>query len=53
MNLQKVRAVMEFFGVDKATVREMSAETKDEKCCISLLMLYQPSLMNLQNLSYL
>ena len=47
MNLAKVRAVMEFLGVDKATVREMSAETKDETYCISLLMLYHCGLIYL------
>ena len=45
MNLQKVRTVLEFLGVDRATVREMSAETKDEVYCISLLMLYHCGLI--------
>ena len=38
---------MEFLGVDSTTVREMSAETKDEVYCISLLMLYHCGLIYL------
>ena len=37
-------------GVDTATVREMSAETKDEIYCISLLMLYHCGLIYLPQL---
>ena len=47
MNLAKVRAVMDFLGVDQATVRSMSAEMKDETYCISLLMLYHCGLIYL------
>ena len=45
IHLQKVRTLMEFLGVDSATVREMSAETKDEVYCVSVLMLYHCGLI--------
>ena len=45
INLQKVRTLLEFPGVDSATVREMSAETKDEVYCLSALMLYHCGLI--------
>ena len=45
IHLQKVRTLMEFLGVDSATVREMSAEPKDKVYCVSALMLYHCGLI--------
>ena len=49
MNLGWVIALLEFLGVDRATMRSMSAEAKDETYCVGLLMLYHCGLIHPPN----
>ena len=49
MNLGWVIALLEFLGVDRATMRSMSAEAKDETYVVGLLMLYHCGRIHLPN----